>query len=245
MSIFKEVSAADLEGKKRIYADRAWREQFRTRLGGSVFAKSWTETVVSDHPPDPSLNERNVVEAARERGVDPTDFVLDLSLETNLETRFRMAVLNTDETAVAELLTHPATMLGLSDAGAHASQLCDACFSTHLLSHWVRAKGALSLEHAVRLLTSRSADVFGIRDRGRLTEGLAADVTVFDARSVACSPLRRVHDLPAGADRLVADAHGVRAVIVNGKVIRENDRDVVTADEPLPGRVIRGNGGKR
>ena len=63
-------------------------------------------------------------------------------------------------------------MLGLSDAGAHASQLCDACFSTHLLGHWVREKGVLSLEKAVRMLTSRPAEVFGIADRGRLAVGL-------------------------------------------------------------------------
>ena len=78
---------------------------------------------------------------------------------------------NTDEEAVAELLQHPGVVLGLSDAGAHASQLCDACFSTHLLSHWTREKEVLTLEQAVRLLTSRSAEVFGIRDRGRLVQG--------------------------------------------------------------------------
>ena len=70
--------------------------------------------------------------------MDPVDLVLDLALESNLEARFRMAIMNTDEAIVEELLTHPAVVLGLSDAGAHASQLCDACFSTHLLSHWVR-----------------------------------------------------------------------------------------------------------
>jgi len=131
-------------------------------------------------------------------------------------------------------------MLGLSDAGAHASQLCDACAPTHLLAHWVREKGVLSVEEAVRLLTSRSADVFGIRDRGRLAEGLAADVTVFDPERVGCRPLRRVRDLPAGADRLVSDAVGLRAVIVEGTVIRENDEDVIDPEGPLPGSVLRG-----
>jgi N-acyl-D-aspartate/D-glutamate deacylase len=98
----------------------------------------------------------------------------------------------------------------------------------------------LTLEEAVRMLTARPAEVFGIRDRGRLAAGLAADVTIFDPASVGCSPLRRVHDLPAGADRLVADATGIRAVVVNGVVIREDGRDQVDADGPLPGRVLRG-----
>jgi N-acyl-D-aspartate/D-glutamate deacylase len=177
---------------------------------------------------------------AAERGVDPIDLMLDFGLATNLEARFRMAVLNTDEEAVAELLAHPATLLGLSDAGAHASQLCDACFSTYLLGHWVREKRALRLEQAIRHLTTRPAEVFGLRDRGRLAAGLAADVVVFDPDTVGCSRLRRVRDQPARADRLIADATGIRAVVVNGTIVREEGRDVVDAAGPLPGRVLRG-----
>src|SRR5262249_14517616 len=141
---------------------------------------------------------------------------------------------------VAELLVHPGTMLGLSDAGAHASQLCDACFATHLLGHWVREKGTLTLEEAVRMLTSRVADVMGITDRGRIAPGLAADLTVLDPATVGCSALRRVHDLPGGADRLVADAFGIDAVVVNGTVVREGGRDAVKPAGALPGRLLRG-----
>jgi N-acyl-D-aspartate/D-glutamate deacylase len=151
-----------------------------------------------------------------------------------------MAVTNTDENIVGELLRDPTVALGLSDAGAHASQLCDACFSTHMLAHWVREKQALSVEAAVRLLTSRSAEVFGIRDRGRLAEGLAADVTIFDPDTVGCSPLRRVRDLPAGQDRLIADATGIRGVFVNGTLLREDGKDAVDVEGPLPGTVLRG-----
>src|SRR2546428_4859688 len=110
-----------------------------------------------------------------------------------------MPLLNTDPAIVAELLAHPATMIGLSDAGAHASQLCDACAPTELLGTWVRERGVLSLEEAVRRLTTQPAEVFGIADRGRLAPGLAADVTVFDPATVGCSPLRRGRDFPAGA----------------------------------------------
>jgi N-acyl-D-amino-acid deacylase len=150
-----------------------------------------------------------------------------------------MPIANTDEGIVAELLNHPATVLGLSDAGAHASQLCDANFATHLLGYWTREKGVLDLEQAVRMLTSRPADVFGLADRGRLAVGVAADVAVFDPETVGTSGLRRVHDFPAGADRLIADARGIRAVVVNGVVLREDGADRLDPEGPLPGRVLR------
>jgi N-acyl-D-aspartate/D-glutamate deacylase len=92
----------------------------------------------------------------------------------------------------------------------------------------------------VRRLTSQPATVFGIGDRGRLAPGLAADVTIFDPDTVGCGPLRRVYDMPAGADRLVSDARGIRAVVVNGTVIREDGADAVDLAGPLPGRVLRG-----
>jgi N-acyl-D-amino-acid deacylase len=240
MKLFRPVSAADVDGKKRIYADPEFRRAFRERAARGGIAGRWQDTVISDCPGDPALAEQNVAAVAAERGVHPVDLVLDLALASNLDARFRIAIMNTDEDTVAELLTHPSTMLGLSDAGAHASQLCDACAPTHLLGHWVREKGVLSVEQAVRLLTSRAADVFGIGDRGRLAPGLAADVTVFDPRVVGASPLRRVHDLPAGADRLVADAVGIRAVVVGGVVIREDGRDLVDPTGELPGSVLRG-----
>jgi N-acyl-D-aspartate/D-glutamate deacylase len=168
------------------------------------------------------------------------ELAIDLSLETGLETRFRMAAANTDEEMVGKLLSHPATMLGLSDAGAHASQLCDAGASTHLLGHWVREKGALTLEEAVRRLTAQPAEIFGITDRGRLETGLAADIAIFDPETVGCDRVRRVHDFPGGADRLVADAFGMRAVIVNGVVLRENNESRLSPSDSLPGLLLRG-----
>ena len=245
LSLFKPISAADHAGKMRIYADPEFRRSFREKagMGGkSGFARRWVRTWISHAPSAPELEERTVADVAAERGVDPVDLALDLGLASNLEARFRMAVVNVDENEVEECLKHPSTMLGLSDAGAHASQLCDACYSTSLLQRWVREKQALSLEEAVRMLTSRTAEVFGIRDRGRIATGLAADLVVFDPATVAASALRRVHDLPAGADRLVADAVGVDAVIVNGTVIRSEGRDAVDPDGPLPGRVLRSGG---
>ena len=240
MSMFEPVSAADHEGKKRIYADPEFRAAFRERGEKGLLSGGWQRTVVSEVPGQPELAGRNVAELAEERGVHPADLVLDLSLATDLAARFRVAVANTDEAIVGELLSAECAMLGLSDAGAHASQLCDACAPTHLLGHWVRELGVLSVEEGVRRLTSQPAEIFGLDDRGRLAPGMAADVTVFDPETVGCSPLRRVYDFPAGADRLVSDAEGIRAVVVNGVVLREDGKDRVSADGPLPGRVLRG-----
>ena len=240
MSVMKPAARADLAGKRVVYADPEFRRALRGKIDGGLLTRAFHDMQITEHPPDASFAERRLADVAAERGVHPVDLMLDLSLASGLQTRFRLAVLNTDEAVVAELLRHPATMLGLSDAGAHASQLCDACAPTELLGKWMREKSVLSLEEAVRRLTAEPADVFGIRDRGRLAEGLAADVTVFDPATVSCGPLRRVYDFPAGADRLVSDATGVRAVVVNGVVIREDGRDAVDPEGPLPGRVLRG-----
>ncbi len=131
-----------------------------------------------------------------------------------------MPVANHDEDEVERLLLDRHTVVGLSDAGAHASQLCDACATTYLLRRWVREKKSLGLERAVRMITSRPAEVFGIAERGRLAPGLAADVVVFDPDTVGDGPLRRVYDFPGEADRLISEAEGIEAVIVNGTLIR-------------------------
>jgi N-acyl-D-aspartate/D-glutamate deacylase len=243
MRLFGPISAASsLAEKEAIYRSPGFRSEFRSALASGrtgTFNHSWDRTTLSWFPPDPSLEERNVAALALERGVDPSDLVLDLSLEAGLGARWRAAVLNDDEDEVEPLLVDAHTMLGLSDAGAHASQLCDACFSTHLLSRWVRERKALSLEEAVRKLTSEPARIFGITDRGLLAEGRPADVVVFDPETVGASGLRRVHDQPSGADRLIADAHGIAAVIVNGTVIRRDNIDTVDPTGPLPGRLLR------
>jgi N-acyl-D-aspartate/D-glutamate deacylase len=243
MRLFAAISAAnDLDAKCAIYRDPEFRATFREKLaGGSAGALggSWNRTIVSWFPPDPTIEGRNIEELADAQCVDPSDLVLDLALESGLEARFRMAVLNYDEDEVEVLLTDPHTMIGLSDAGAHASQLCDACFSTHLLSRWVRDRKALTLEDAVRKLTSEPAEIFGISDRGVLAPGRPADVVVFDPQTVGCTDLRRVNDQPSGADRLIADSVGISTVMVNGEIIRQGGTDTVDPDGELPGRLLR------
>ena len=90
------------------------------------------------------------------------------------------------------------------------------------------------------MLTLRPAEVFGIKDRGLLAQGRPADVVVFDPATVGASPLKRVHDLPAGADRLLSEGVGIDAVVVNGALLRRNGQDQIDPQGPLPGRLLRG-----
>ena len=230
------------EEKLAFYADPRRREAFLAEAGDGLppFNAAWFDAEVSYHPSEPQLEGRRLRELAAESGGHPYDVMVRLGNETGLQARYRMAVVNTDEAAVAELLTSEHTVLGLSDAGAHASQLCDACFATDLLQRWVREKQVLSLPAAIAHLTGKPADLYGITDRGRLREGLAADVTIFDPERVGASPLRRTADLPGGAERIVSDATGIAAVICNGSVVRQDGEDRVGDAATRPGRVLRG-----
>jgi N-acyl-D-aspartate/D-glutamate deacylase len=247
MGFFQPVSAADAEGKKIIYRDPEFRRTFReamapdSAIAGEVgpLRPSFRAITITSCASRPELEERQLVEAAEELGVDPVDLALDLALETDLDARFRIPLLNGDEDAVEELLKDKHTVIGLSDAGAHTSQMYDTCYSTHLLGRFVRERGALSPEHAVWMLTGRTAEVFGITDRGRLGLGVPADVVVYDPATVGAGAPMRVHDLPAGADRLISQAFGIEAVIVNGVAIRRDGADVVDAAGPLPGKLLR------
>ena len=233
------VEEAKVPGtRRRAYADPAWREKLRSEVT-PLFRNWWDRVVVAWAPSARELEEQPLAEAARKFGKDPVDLALDLALADDLQARFRMAVMNFDEQEVAELITDPHTIIALSDAGAHASQLCDACYATYLLGHWVRERKTFTIEQAVHNLTQRPAEMFGITDRGLLTEGRPADVVVFDPLTVGPGPLKRVYDLPAGADRLVSEASGIDAVIVNGKLIRRDGKDTVGSNDALPGRLLR------
>ena len=128
------------------------------------------------------------------------------------------------------LLTHEQVALGLSDAGAHVGQLCDAPLPTDLLGNWVRERRVMPLEQAVRKLSGEPADMFGFVGRGYLREGGWADLCVFDPATVGTGPMRRVRDFPAGGERLTAEEPtGVRHVLVNGTPIRRDGAQLDTA----------------
>ncbi len=242
MSVFKPVSKADFEGRKAIYRDPEFRAAFKATMdrGTALAMGGWPKTEIAYSPQDSSIEARLLFDLAKERGVHPIDLLLDLALESDLALRIRLPVANHDEDEVEVLLKDPNVVVGLSDGGAHASQLCDACFSTYLLGHWVRERGSLDLEYAIWLLTARTADVCNITDRGRLVIGLAADIVVFNPDTVGAGELQRVYDFPGGADRLISEATGIDAVIVNGVLLRRDNKDQVDAfGKTLPGRLLR------
>jgi N-acyl-D-aspartate/D-glutamate deacylase len=217
-------------------ADQAFRDGVRAELSRPahfrLFNGQWDQVeVVESRRKD--AEQRTVGELARAAGRDPLDVMLDLALEEDLGTVFNAMLLNSDEAAVGEMLRHPASLVSLSDAGAHLTFFNDAGFGLHLLGHWVRERGALTLAEAAKKLTSVPAQLFGLRGRGALKPGYAADLLLFDPLAVGRGPKQRVFDLPGGHPRLTTPPRGVHGVWVNG------ERDLGR----LPGRMLRDCGG--
>jgi N-acyl-D-aspartate/D-glutamate deacylase len=180
---------------------------------------------------------RIVADVARSQGKDPFDWYLDFGLDGELDALVDCKLFNTDEDAVKNLLRHPHATVALSDAGAHLAFLCDAGFGLHLFGHWARERGDLSLEEAVRSVTSRAADVYRIRDRGRLAPGAWADLILFDPNSVGRGQKRRLWDLPGGASRVDTPALGLHGVWINGKRVVNESGPI--PDCGRPGKLMR------
>jgi N-acyl-D-aspartate/D-glutamate deacylase len=177
---------------------------------------------------------------AQRQGIPVLAAILDALLENDGHELLYFPVYNYagfDLEAVREMLTHPLALPGLSDGGAHVGTICDASFSTFLLTHWARdrAKGRLPVERVVRFLSHDTAAFLGLRDRGVLAPGLRADVNIIDHTALSLSRPRLVRDLPAGGQRLLQDAAGYRATLVAGEVITENGR----LTGARPGRLVR------
>ena len=161
--------------------------------------------------------------------------MIDLALETDLKQNFLQPFANEVDEQVLALMKEPRSLVTFSDAGAHVSQISDCSIATHLLGHWVRREQAISLEHAVAMLTSQPAHAFGFADRGHVREGFVADLAIFDPRTVAPLTPRIEHDLPGGARRLVQQADGFLATIVAGEVLLREGKHTGA----LPGQLLR------
>lgn len=130
--------------------------------------------------------------------------------------------------AVHEMLSHPGTLVGGGDGGAHVSVICDASYPTYMLQHWVRERTRgprIPVERAVRMLTRDPAELHGMKDRGLVAKGLRADLNVIDLNRIRLEPPRVEHDLPSGAPRLLQGASGYVATLVGGQVTSRNGRD--------------------
>jgi N-acyl-D-aspartate/D-glutamate deacylase len=226
------------QAQAAVYRDVNFRNQFREDLKRPASFGNWERITVHEvHSPGlKHLEGRTVAEIAAERGVDGVDALLDITLADDLRNEFTMQSFNTRVERMTEILRNKDMLLGLGDGGAHLDMLCDSGYPTYVLGTWVRERKALSLEEAVRRMTSDPADFFGIRDRGRLAPGLAADLAVFDPASVASAgrPERR-YDLPGGAKRMVMRSKGIEYTVVNGAVTWE--RGALTGASA--GRVLR------
>ena len=235
-SVFAELMKVGRDVRKAAFRDPAWRALAYADLqeGDTGMKPRWETFEVSESERFPELLGRRVCDIAHERGSSPFDVMCELSLEEDLQTRFRAYIANDDPDAVSRLLTQDHVVLGLTDAGAHVDQLCDAPQPTDLLGNWVRERAVMPLERAIRKLTGEPADMFGFEKRGYLREGYFADVCVFDPATVDPGPQRRLHDLPANGQRLTAEEPvGVRHVLVNGTPIRQ---DGIQLDlDQLPG----------
>ncbi len=156
----------------------------------------------------------------RKRNEDPFDVLLDIVIADELRTGLTpggMGEATADDWKLrAEVWRDPRTVVGGSDAGAHLDMMCGAIYSTALLQHGVREHQVITLEEAIHQLTDVPARLYGLRNRGRIAEGWAADLVLFDPDTVGYSKERTRADLPGGASRIYAEAEGIEAVLVNG-----------------------------
>ena len=217
------------EKLKQLYADPEFRAAVVDEMSRGILRRNWKRVEVCDvgRPELKGLVGKTVAEIARDRGREGQEFetMLDLAIEDDLNISFAQAIFNNNEERLAKLINDPRPMIGLSDAGAHVSLLCDAGYCTYLLGHWVRELEAITLEYAVKRLTSEPADFFGLKGRGRLAVGNNADIAVFDPTTVGSS--RRgtmTDDLPGGGKRLIMPATGVIHTFVNGVPVYKDGR---------------------
>jgi N-acyl-D-amino-acid deacylase len=227
---------------KGVLASAAFRDGVRAELASAatfrLFNNEWDKVQVVEvaMPAHAACEQRTVAAIAREQSRDPLDVMLDLAIAEDLRTVFTAQLLNSDEQAVGRMLNHAHSLVSLSDAGAHLTFFNDAGFGLHLLGHWVRELGAMSLPEAVRRLTSQPAAILGLQDRGLVRAGFAADLLLFDPATVGRGPKYRVHDLPGGAARLNTDGVGVRGVWVNGLLVA--DATGLLHQAPLAGKLL-------
>jgi N-acyl-D-aspartate/D-glutamate deacylase len=228
-----------VEEQTRIYADPAFRATFReayTRVP-KAFSGQWQliEICKVKNPARQALVGKTVTALSESAGRDPVDTFFDIAIADELGTEFSMAVLNFDPPLLREVITDPRVLIGLSDGGAHVDMLCNTGYPTYLLGTWVRERQVMSWERAVQRLTSEPARFFGLTDRGVLARGKAADLVIFDPRTVTAGEKEMLYDLPGGEGRFVQRAEGVHWVIVNGAPLYADGQH----SGALPGQVLQ------
>jgi N-acyl-D-amino-acid deacylase len=229
-----ELSRLDPADKLAALADPGWRARLSEFWATARFMVN-TSVEKAATPATAPLEGRMLVDIARERGVSPSDVMFDVALEDKLETFFRIAgPVDVDESRLERILKSPATLVGISDGGAHLQTFAGGDYTTYFLAHWVRDKGSFTLEEGVAALTSRIARFLGLDDRGTLEIGKAADVVVFDPDTVEPLSLLTLDDIPGGGTRMTKNARGIPWVLVNGEPVVEDGEPTAA----VPGAVL-------
>jgi N-acyl-D-aspartate/D-glutamate deacylase len=227
--------------RKQAFSDPDTRRKLRADLEDprpTNFHRRWDIVRVEKtiKPENRKYDGKSVAEMASLRGQDALDAFLDLALEEDLNTVFWNANNGGDANAMGEILRSPYVLVGTSDAGAHVQFGADFGYGTTLLGLWVRERQVMSLEQAIHKLTFHVASIFGLSGRGLLRPGYAADLVVFDPKTVNSHEPEWANDYPAGSKRLIQRSDGIHYTIVNGEIIHENGR----MTGALPGAVLRG-----
>ena len=179
---------------------------------------------------------KTLAEIAELRDTDPLNVMIDLSLEESLDAHLLSSDMgHNDDELVASFLTHPNVMIGASDGGAHILSFSTYGDTGYLFSRFVRQCKAMGLEQAVKKITSDTASLWGLDNRGFVKTGYAADITIFDDKSIGRGPEYYVQDVPGDGYRYVRDAIGVDAVIIGGALAYNSDSGYTDARK---GRVI-------
>jgi len=238
---WKRVFNRTAEEQAELFRSTSFRESFKNelkdRVQKAVFRGRWdrVHVVRAEKDENKRFLNRSIAEIAKLLNKDPADTILDLALSEDLELGITLSVINVNKDVVHQILQLPNTLVGLSDAGAHVAQHCDAGLPSYLLSEWVRERNALSLEEGVRRLTSEPADFLSLSGKGRLKPGNDADLVVFDPSRIRPLPPEWSNDLPGGQARLIERAEGIEYTIVNGHILFAGGE----YQGGMPGRVLR------
>jgi N-acyl-D-aspartate/D-glutamate deacylase len=215
---------------------------FSDPLSAFVMASFHKLFPLGDPPDYEPTADKSVAAIAEREGRRPIEVVYDLMLRQDGRELLYFPILNYSNgtfDAIHEMVTHPQAVVGLSDGGAHCGLICDVSSPTYLLSHWVRDRQRgerVPLEWAVAAQTRRTAELYGLEDRGLLAPGMLADVNLIDFDALGITAPEMTYDLPSGAGRLIQRAHGYRLTLKRGEVIFEDGEPTGA----LPGKLLRG-----
>ena len=229
-----------VEEQVALYRAPAFRQAFRDDLQagrGLLFRNQWDRlhvTRVATEQNQQFLN-KSLQEIATHLHKDPVDTLLDLAVDEETALGVTVSIINADPEAVGKLITLPDVLIGLSDAGAHVDQHCEAGVPTYILHEWVQKRQVLTLEEGVRRNTSELADFLGLTTKGRVAPGMDADLVLFDPTAVKPYPSEWVNDLPGGKPRLIERSAGIAYTLVGGEILFAHNE----YQGGLPGRIIR------